>query len=278
VDLALAIALGLGLASCAGAAAQPVVPAPKAAPAVAPQLGSNEPVELGLVPGETMTFDVHLGGVLAGEAQLAVGQIGVIDGHRAIVVKSRAETAGAVALLKQISDETTTVIDADSGRPLKLDSTASSSGTTTTAHADFTANAAIVKFAKSDEPKPHVYRVNFAGQPAYDAHAAMAQLRGWHGAPGTKRTVYVVGGKRLWRVDVSLVGIESVGSAMGNRRAVHLVGVAFRARPNLTLESQTATRTFSVWLTDDADRVPLKLVAKTELGEVAMDLTEYNRP
>jgi hypothetical protein len=32
-----------------------------------------------------------------------------------------------------------------------------------------------------------------------------------------------------------------------------------------------------VWLTDDADRVPLKVVAKTELGEVAIDLTEYNR-
>jgi hypothetical protein len=266
------------LAGCAGASAatQPTAQAP--APIASQPAGSNEPVELGLVPGETMAFDVHLGGVLAGEAQLAVGQVGTVDGHRAIVVKSRAETAGAVALLKQISDETTTVIDADSGRPLELDTTATSGGTTTTAHADFTANAAIVKFSKSDEPRPHVYRVNFGGQPAYDAHAAMAQLRGWHGAPGAKRTVYVVGGKRLWRVDVSIVGVESIGSAMGNRRAMHLDGVAFRARPNLTLESQTATRTFSVWLTDDADRAPLKLVAKTELGEVAMDLTEYSRP
>jgi hypothetical protein len=270
--------LSLTLAGCAGASAatQPVVPGP--APVAAAPAGSNEPVELGLVPGETMAFELHLGGVLAGTAQLAVGEIGTVGDHRAIIVKSHAETAGAVALLKQISDDTTTVIDADTGRPLTLDSAASSGGTTTTAHADFTANAAIVKFAKSDEPKPHLYRVNFGGQPAYDAHAAMAQLRGWHGTPGAKRTVYVVGGKRLWRVDVSLVGIESIGSAMGNRRTVHLEGAAFRARPNLTLESQTATRTFSVWLTDDADRVPIKLVAKTELGEVAMDLTEYNRP
>jgi Protein of unknown function (DUF3108) len=267
----------LALAGCAGASAatQPVAPAP--AP-IAEPAGSNEPVELGLVPGETMTFEVHLGGVLAGAAQLAVGQLGTLGDHHAIVVKSHGETAGAFALLKQISDDTTTTIDADTGRPLTLDSTATSGDTTTTAHAEFTANAAIVKFAKSDEPKPHVYRVNFGGQPAYDAHAAMAQLRGWHGVPGAKRTIYVVGGKRLWRVDVSIVGIESIGSAMGNHRAVHLEGAAFRARPNLTLESQTATRTFSVWLTDDADRVPLRLVAKTELGEVAMDLTEYSRP
>jgi hypothetical protein len=65
VDLALAIALGLGLAGCAGAAAQPAAPTPEAAPMAAPQLGSTEPVELGLVPGETMAFDVHLGGVLS---------------------------------------------------------------------------------------------------------------------------------------------------------------------------------------------------------------------
>ena len=77
---------------------------------------------------------------------------------------------------------------------------------------------------------------------------------------------------------MTFAGIESVGSSMGNRRAVRFEGSAYRARPNLTLESQSPTRTFSVWLTDDADRVPLKLVAKTELGDVTMDLTEYNRP
>jgi hypothetical protein len=44
------------------------------------------------------------------------------------------------------------------------------------------------------------------------------------------------------------------------------------------LESNKPTRTFSVWLSDDADRVPLKMVGHTELGDVTMDLTEYNRP
>ena len=33
-----------------------------------------------------------------------------------------------------------------------------------------------------------------------------------------------------------------------------------------------------VYLSDDADRVPLRVVAATELGDIVMDLTEYNRP
>jgi hypothetical protein len=267
----------VGLAACAGAEATTLPP--QQPPHVVPVAeGSAAPGELGLDPGEAMAFEVRLGGVLAGDAQLAVGQIGERDGHRAIVVKSRAATAGVAALVKSISDETTTVIDADTGRPLQLDTTAVVDGTTTTAHAEFTASAANVTYSKQGDTRVRRYRVNFAGQTAYDTHSAMAQLRGWHAHPGATRTVYVVGGKRLWRVDMKFAGIESIGSSMGNRRAVRFEGSAYRARPNLSLESQTATRTFSVWLTDDADRVPLKLVAKTELGDVTMDLTDYTRP
>src|ERR1700733_7400582 len=54
----------------------------------------------GLIPGETMSFEVRLAGLVAGEAQLAVGELGDYQGHRAVVVKSHGETAGAAALLK----------------------------------------------------------------------------------------------------------------------------------------------------------------------------------
>jgi len=55
-------------------------------------------------------------------------------------------------------------------------------------------------------------------------------------------------------------------------------GVSFRARRDLKAETTKPSRRFRVWLSDDADRVPLKVVANTELGEVVMHLTEYSRP
>src|SRR5688572_3324825 len=97
-------ALLVMIAGCAGVDAMPAPQAPAAAHAQEPQLG--------LHPGENMAFEVQLGGVLVGEAQLAVGEIGVADGRSALVVKSRAATAGAAALLRKISDEATSVIDA----------------------------------------------------------------------------------------------------------------------------------------------------------------------
>lgn len=262
----------VAIAGCAGAEAMTL---PQKVPAAAPAAGSTE---LGLTPGESMAFDVKLDGVLAGDAQLAVGQVGEYEGHRAVIVRSRAETAGAAALLAKVVDEATTVIDMDSGRPLKLDTYVVLRGQTTTAQATFDGRLASVAYHHPNDPHPHVFHLDFGALTVYDTHSAMAQLRGWRARPGAARTVFVVGGRRLWRVDLHYMGSETIGSVLGNRRAVRFDGVSYRARSDFAIESKQPARTFSVWLSDDADRVPLKMVAKTELGDVTMDLTSYDRP
>src|SRR5262249_30715854 len=156
--------------------------------------------EVGLNPGETMAFEVRLGGVLAGEAALAVGELGDFEGKKAVVVKSRAATAGAAAMIKHIVDEATTVIDMQAGRPLQLDTLVEQGTQRTTAQATFKGSIADVTYKRSDEASPHTYKINFGAQTVHDTHSAMAQVRGWRPAPGTTRSVFVVGGRRLWRV------------------------------------------------------------------------------
>jgi hypothetical protein len=259
------------VAGCAGADAMtlPTTPPPAAA--------SQATSEIGLSPGETMAFEVKLAGVTAGEAQLAVGDIGEYEGHRALVVKSRAATVGAAALLKHVVDEATTTIDLDTGRPLLLETLVETGKTRIEAHARFVGSRAEVTYKRDQEDKPHTLRVDYGKATVHDAHSAMAQLRGWKAAPETLRSVYVVGGRRLWRVDVRYIGAQTLGTALGNRRAIRYDGASYRARPNLTIEGDKPARTFSVWLSDDADRVPLRVSANTELGDVVIELTEYNR-
>jgi hypothetical protein len=237
-------------------------------------------VEVGLNPGETMAFEVRIAGLVAGEAQLAVGELGAYEGHRAVVVKSRAATAGAAALIRHIVDEATTVIDFDTGRPLALETLVEQGDSKTVATAKFTGNVADITYARSTETQPHRMRLDFsrgAALAVHDAHSAMAQLRGWRATPGTRRTVFVVGGRRLWRIDVTYAGQDTIGSAIGNRRAIRFAGESYRARSDFSPETARPTRTFTVWLSDDADRVPLKVMAKTELGDVVMNLTDYSR-
>src|SRR4051794_3870555 len=254
------------LAGCAAADAMtPAQPAGKPAPAQA-----EATPDIGLNPGESMSFEVRIGGVLAGEAALAVGEVGEFEGHNAVVVKSRAATAGAAALLKHIVDEATTVIDIDSGRPLQLETLVEMGDKKTTATAKFAGPIANVTYNRSDDPQPHKYKLNFGTNTVHDTHSAMAQIRGWKPAIGTSKSVFVVGGRRLWRVDVRYTGNDTIGTALGNRQTVKFEGASFRARADFKVESETAARTFTVWLSDDGDRVPLKVVAHTELGDLTV--------
>jgi len=231
---------------------------------------------VGFNPGESMSYEVTLGGIVAGEAAISVGQPGEWNGHHALIVRSRAATAGAVDLVKHVVDDATTILDMDSGRPLQLDTLVEMDGKTTTASATFTASKADITYSKEGEAS-RTQHVDFGSEAVHDTHSAMAQIRGWHATAGATKSVFIVGGKRLWRVDMTYVGEETIGSVLGNRKAVHLDGAGFRARANRTNETKTPLRTFSVWLSDDADRVPLKVVAHTELGDVTMTLTSYER-
>ncbi|HEX4419540.1 MAG TPA: DUF3108 domain-containing protein [Kofleriaceae bacterium] len=269
------------LVGCATADAT-TAPVPPPSPALPAPDQAAEVV--GLTPGETMGFEIKVAGLMAGEAQLAVGQLGDYQGHRAVIVKSRAETAGAFAIAKHVVDEATTVIDMETGRPLSLETAVEQGDARTTATATFQGNVAEITTRRPDgpngkpDPRPRVQRVDFGAFTVHDAHSAMAQLRGWRARPGERRTVFVVGGRRPWRIVLTCAGGETIGgAALGNRRAVRFTGEAFHTKRDLTPETVVPARSFSVWLSDDADRVPLRLTASTELGAITMDLTEYNR-
>lgn len=267
---------GLLLAACAAcASADAMAIAPPAARPTADTIS-----EIGLYPGEHMAFEVRLAGMLAGEAQLAVGELGDYDGRRAVVVKSRAATAGAVALVRRIVDEATTVVDMASGVPLRLDTRVEQGESHTTASATFTGDPggrrAEISVSRNDQA-PRITRVEFGATTVHDAHSAMAQLRGWRASPGQARSVFIVGIRRIWRVDITCGGPDTIASPIGNRRAIRFTGASYHANRALAVEPGRPARSFTVWLSDDADRVPLKLTATTEFGEIVMDLTEYSR-
>jgi len=167
--------------ACSHAAAPPTTAPAPAAPAPTIEAG---PIAVGLTPGETMAFEVKLAGLTAGEAQLAVGALGDYQGHRAVVVKSRAATAGAAALVRHIVDEATTVVDMDTGRPLAIDTLVEQGDNRTTASGTFRGNAAEITYQRGDGKPPHVQRIDLGSHTVHDAHSAMADLRGWRAAAG----------------------------------------------------------------------------------------------
>ena len=147
------LVLAVVLTGCAGAEAMPAAQAP-AAPALHDK-------HLALHPGETMAFVIQLGGVLVGEAQLAVGEIGVVDGRRALVVTSRAAAAGAAALVRNIVDEATTLIDADTGRPISVETNVVMGDKRIATSATFGGTTATVTYRRNVEAAPQTLKIDF---------------------------------------------------------------------------------------------------------------------
>jgi hypothetical protein len=98
----------------------------------------------------------------------------------------------------------------------------------------------------------------------------MVLLRAWR--PRLNETAYfhVVLGRRLWRVDVVSAGPQVI-KTNGVARLTHRID---GAGARLWRPSDVEPRRFSLWLSEDPERVPLRMVADASFGEVTMTLTE----
>jgi hypothetical protein len=217
-----------------------------------------EPVTAGAVvdpdlvavhPGESMRFEVRMAGVLAGDATFTAGEPGEQGGRRAIALSSRVGTAGAFALVKDIRDDATSVLDLDTLLPVSTTSDVRFGGKVIHTEAHFGDGKVAIDYTPHGQGTRRL-TYDLRGETVHDFHSAMAVMRIWPAELGTRRVVWALGGRRLWRAEIEVVGRDVI------------------RKP----------RSFTIWVSDDADRVPLRVVAHTELGDVTIDLIEYQRP
>lgn len=269
------LALATVLAGCGGAglgaAGDVAVLGARHAPPVA-----SRPL-VGLHPGEQMSYEVTMAGVIVGEAALAVGQPGLVHGRRSIEVSSSISSAGAFRMIKEIEDDLTSTIDLDSGLTTAI--VADVHYGTQKYHADgrFDHDKVDLDWNRGDGTPRHTH-MDFGALDANDAHSAMAAMRMWEGTPGESHRMYVVGGRKIWETEATWIGKDVIGTRLGNQHAIRIDGTSEQVSGTLRPLGDKKRRTFSIWMSDDADRVPLRIVAHTELGDVEIVLTGYERP
>ena len=78
-------------------------------------------------------------------------------------------------------------------------------------------------------------------------------------------------GKRRWHITGKVLEKQSVSTPAGPYRAYKVSGVAVReGRP-------AYKRAFTVWISDDEDRLPVRLVSPGRLGEVELMIDHFKR-
>lgn len=108
------------------------------------------------------------------------------------------------------------------------------------------------------------------GAEPHDMHSAMMLLRAWRPRLDETAYFYVVLGRRPWRVEVTSRGPEMIKLGDDPRLTYRIDGDAVRLSGG---PENVPTKHFSLWLSEDSARVPLRMVADATFGQVTMTLT-----
>ena len=250
----------------------PFDPAQSAAAASLP-----EAKRLYFVAGEKLTWDVSLFGVEGGRPRLPIGEPGLLDGKPVLQVTAEAESSGFAAAFQRMHDSVSSWIDVETGVPTRTESAAEQRG-----------KPLLVKtIRRQGEPwadlrmwlgdAPEVRRAVKLPADTQDPLSAILLLRSWAAPLGARSSFCTLGGMKLWRTELVVSGREVVSSPLGERVAVRISAVSRRLLSDFRVDRAAKSRSFTLWLSDDADRIPLRVQAKTEFGDIEVRATSYER-
>lgn len=232
--------------------------------------------------GEVIEARVFVEDVAAGSVTLKVGKKCMADGKLALPVSAEGQMGGLLSFFGSGSADTFALIDLDASTPLEAKWDLEVDDKRTFLQLDYSSGRYRMHQLRElphKRPANSYKRVDLkTEQTPHDGHSLLGYLRRWEPPEGTRGFLYLVLGRNLLRTDVTFTGRERLKTGLGERQAVRIDGVATRVLEK-TLEPSTShpSRPFTLWLTDDAERVPLRLVVGTELAELTVDLTKHSK-
>jgi hypothetical protein len=233
----------------------------------------------GARPGETFTFKFSVGPIEGGRARMAIGKTVAHKGKRVVWVHGQAETTAFVKLLARMDDEYKLAVDTKSLLPLSVSETERGMRQRRintlvdgrTADIDFWAPE---KQERGRRVLPRVAR---------DPLSGLFALRALELPDNQKIDLDVLDGAALWRCALTVhrgqsLRLEDDKEGAPKRNAIRIDGVTTRIDDGGRPVARIAPRKITIWLTDDGDRVLLRLEADTDFGRCALELTSYAAP
>lgn len=243
-------------AGCATSSA-PAAPATPTTPATAPTPAAKPPPVVTLLaaptlPGERIAFELTFRGIGVGLVETTVGQPGRYDDRTAVIIQSRATGTGVVEMITNYIGELTTTADFAEGFALAM--------------------RKEEWFEVLGKPHHDDYERTYPrDEQVHDLHTGIHAIRAWRSRPGDRAKITLtVAAKKL---DLELVDAGRAIHPYRNTPAVRYTG-AF----DCGCEGENDMVPFTLWISDDAARVPLRIHAKTRWGTARAELAAYSSP
>lgn len=232
-----------------------------------------------LTPGERMQYRVSLKGIELAVYTITVGELGDLEGKKVVTIQGNAKLAGIAAWFSQkIDDKFTSWIDVSSGRSVRFQADEYGTGTSDVEHSTVdlarkTPTSVTVNFRLNDQPdKPEPQKLD---RQTFDLNEFLVALRSWDPPAGTKQAVDIFRSRYLWRAEVSNKGKTKLETELGDLPALRFDTHIYKLDRTNGRFPDSDERDFSIWISNDAGRVPLQIVAKTDYGDVTMKIVVY---
>jgi len=202
-----------------------------------------------------------------------------VAGKQTIAVQLHAKGLGLVKMVTNIDDTLTSWIDLTTGRPLlwTVDEYAVRGNdrerTEARLHARDGDTIPIEFHLNDDPPKPEPQKVSMPD--VWDFAAFYMVLRTWEAPPGSIVDSEVLRSRFLWHVQMKIHGKEKLVTELGEFPALRLDGISYKLGRDGKRIRDVDERHFSIWISDDADRVPLQCAARTDYGDIKLRLVDY---
>ena len=226
-----------------------------------------------------MSYKLQLGGMDLATYDFGVGDVTDIAGKKAVVVQSHAKAVGLVKMVANIDDFFTSWIDVTTGRPLRwsTDEFATKGTDKEKTEARFyerNGDVLPVDFHLNDQP-PAREPQKVSMPDVWDYNAFLIALRVWDKPVGTRVTAEVLRSRFMWHVEMTVHGKEKLVTALGELPALRLDGQTYKLDRDGKRAADSDERAFSIWISDDDGRVPLQTTAKTDYGDIKMQIVDY---
>jgi hypothetical protein len=233
------------------------------------------------LPGETLKVDVYLDAVLAGRGELKAGMPCKMRDRIVIPVSTSAESTGLARFIQTAKSETASLLDLETSFPVETrnDTTIGSERSLSEVVFDKARFDFRHQRFYDDGPKTQVDEIALPiEQGPHDGHSALGYLRNWRPRDGTRGYFYVVNGRYPWRAELTFQGADPIATERGEEKAVRIDGIATKLIGRSLMPSESAPpRPFSIWISDDDRRTPLRLLVETSVAKITVELTRYER-
>lgn len=225
---------------------------------------------------EVLTVGVTLFGVSAADLRIEASQHACSNSAAkgAAVVRSWAKTTGLFDVFFSARVETTTSLDPSSGLPINGSSHWATDSKPRDYRVRFDRGSYSYDYRRSDGFSLSETVSVPEGMWAHDMHSGALLLRSWRPAIGERAHAYGVVGRHLWRVEVVFRGPDVLVRREGERAAVRIEGVAQRLTG---AETERVSRSFRIWFSDDAERLPLRALIESKWGDAWLELLSHEQ-